>query len=233
MKILSKFLLFILILICVKRAHADIFNPYIGAEVNTRHMKFKKDYGGNILKDKQPQHVFYVGIRPIKQFGIEFGYESTHSSYRIANLNKDDIVNGAPIPHVLSPLLFKSKIKTKGTFINMIGFHSPWNNIPLELFSSIGVSFKKFDFERQTLQANMMPIKSIRYASDRTPIFRTSIGAQYMLNKHLGTKLSLGLEKTNKIVIYANDDVCSKYIPCIQPKNSLIYGYGLGLFYKF
>ena len=213
---------------------AGEFNPYIGAESQLRHMSFKKDYGGNILKHNAPQYNFYIGIRPIKNFGIEAGYEATNTRTRTTELHTGDLVNGVQIPADFSPITFKSKHKVRGPHINITGFYAPFNeDDTFELFGSVGISFNKHAFERENIRIKTLPISSIRIASDRKPILRFNIGFENMWTEYLGTRFSLGLQKTNQITIYANDGVKSLVIPVIQPKDSIIYGYGLGLFYKF
>lgn len=207
------------------------YRPYVGADAQVRRMDFKGGYGDNLLQHHSPQGNVYGGIRFNECIGIEAGYESTITRTREVTLHTGDIAAGAPIPAGMSPAVFKSKMKIKGPHVDLVGFYSFREDVPVQLIGSVGVSFFKGTVQRIGVSMGNPPQPGrIRALSKRKPILRLMGGLEYKWNCHLGARATIGLVKTSKLVIFSNDGLAGA-APEIKPKDSTVYG--LGLFWIF
>ncbi len=206
-------------------------SPYIGVDAEVRRMDFKGGFGDNILQHHSPQSNIYAGLKFNDYVGIEAGYEATTTRTRTATLTTCDFAAGTPIPVGMSPIIFKSKLKIKGPHVDLVGFYTIDQRYPLQVLGAIGVSFVKGTVERRTLQAAGVTMSMNRTLSENRALLRLTAGLEYMFGEHLGARGTIGWVNTGKIVIYANDNVQSIYVPEIKPKDSTIYG--LGILWRF
>lgn len=205
--------------------------PYVGLDAQVRRMDFKGGFGDNLLQHHSPQGNLYAGVKFNEYVGVEAGYETTSTRTRTSTLTTGDVAAGVPISPLVSPTIFKSKMKIKGPHLDLVGFYSFGRDIPVQLLGSVGVSFFKGTVERQTLQMGDPPVPGrIRTLSEHKAVLRLMGGLQYMWNCHLGARATLGLVKTGKLVIFSNDGAAGT-APEIKPKDSTVYG--LGMFWVF
>lgn len=208
------------------------YRPYVGVDAQVRRMDFKGGYGDNLLQHHSPQGNLYAGVKFNDWVGVEAGYESTTTRTRDVTLLTGDLAAGAPVSANASPTVFKSKIKIKGPHVDLVGFYSFGENIPVQLLGSVGMSFFKGTVERKTLQMGNPPTPgSNRTLSEHKAVLRLMGGLQYMWNYNLGARATVGLVKTGKLVIFANDGIPGVFLPEIKPKDSAVYG--LGIFWSF
>ncbi len=84
--------------------------PYVGVDMQMRHMDFQDGYGDNLLSQHSPQRNLYAGLRLNDWIGAEIGYEATRTKTRNVTLHTGDIAAGVPVPAEASPAVFKSKL---------------------------------------------------------------------------------------------------------------------------
>ncbi len=205
--------------------------PYVGFDAQVRRMDFKGGFGDNILQHHSPQGNIYAGVKFNEYVGVEAGYETTSTRTRTSRLTTGDVAAGATVSLLASPAVFKSKIKIKGPHLDVVGFYSFGEKIPVQLLGSVGVSFFKGTVERKTLQMGIPPLPgATRTLSAHRAVLRLMGGLQYMWNCNLGARATIGLVKTGKLVIFSNDGVAG-IAPEIKPKDSTVYG--LGMFWVF
>lgn len=202
-------------------------SPYIGVDAQVRRMDFKGGYGNNLLRHHSPQGNAYAGLKLNEWLGLEVGFESTITRSRLSTLTNGDLAAGTPIEALMSPSVFRSKMKIKGPHVEVVGFYSFYEGSPCQLLASVGASFLKGTIERQTLSSFNIPRSTVRTLSARKRILRLGAGLQYMLGKHLGARVTVGWENTSKMVIYSNDQRPCRFLPEIKPKNTAVGGLGL------
>jgi hypothetical protein len=207
------------------------YKPYIGLDAQVRRMDFKGGFGDNLLQHHSPQGNLYGGIKLNDRIAIEGGYESTITRTRDVTLHTGDVAAGTTIATGGSPAVFKSKMKIKGPHVDLVGFYSFREDLPVQLIGSAGVSFFKGTVERKGIAMGTPPEPGrIRTLSKRTPVLRLMGGLEYKWDCHLGARATIGLVKTSKLVITSNDAL-SGNTPEIKPKDSTVYG--LGIFWVF
>ncbi len=207
------------------------YRPYIGADAQVRRMDFKGGYGDNLLQHHSPQGNVYGGVRLNDCVAIEGGYESTITRTREVTLHTGDIVSGSVVHANSSPAVFKSKMKIKGPHVDLVGFYSFREDLPVQLIGSVGVSFFKGTVQRIGVSMGNPPQAGrVRTLSKRKPIVRLMGGLEYKSDRHLGVRATVGLVKTGKLVIFSNDGLAG-VTPEIKPKDSTVYG--LGVFWIF
>lgn len=199
--------------------------PYVGADAQIRRMDFKGGYGDNLLQHISWQGNVYIGLKFNNSVGLEAGYESTVTRTRSATLRTGDIAAGTPIMTSCSPAVFRSKAKIKGPHVELVGFYSPNEQYPLQFLGTVGASFIKGTFERQTLELSNEYQCMVRTLSAHKVVLRLSGGLKYMFNEHFGARATIGWINTGKMVIFADDTIMPS--PEMKPKNSTVYGLGV------
>jgi len=209
------------------------YRPYIGLDAQMRRMDFKGGFGDNLLRHNAPQGNLYAGIKLNDCVGVEAGYEATETRSREATLTTGEVAAGMPVASAFSPIDFKSKVKVQGPHLDLVGFYSFGENVPVQLLGSVGVSFFKGTVERRTVQFSNPPIASTmnRTLSEHKAVLRLMGGLQYLWGCNLGARATIGLVKTSKLVIFSNDGLPGIFVPEIKPKDSTVYG--LGVFWIF
>ncbi len=207
------------------------YRPYVGADAQVRRMDFKGGFGDNLLQHHSPQGNVYAGIKFNDCVAIEAGYEATRTRTRDVTLHTGGVAAGGVIPAVGSPAVFKSKMKIKGPHVDLVGFYSFREDLPVQLLGSVGVSFFKGTVERNGVSMGTPPTPGrIRTLSARKPVLRLVGGLEYKWDCHLGARATIGLVKTSKLVIFSKDGFTGT-APEIKPKDSTVYG--LGVFWVF
>jgi opacity protein-like surface antigen len=207
---------------------AFALTTYVGADVQMRRMDFKGGFGDNLLQHHSPQGNIYAGLKLNEMAGIEAGYEATTTRTRTVTLTTGDVVNGATLSAPMSPAVFKSKAKIKGPHIEAVGYYSFQEVSPLQLIGTAGVSVFKATAERRTISTAGFPGRTTRKLVQHKTVLRLTGGLQYALDENWFARLTVGWVNTSKMTIYAKDGVVSNTHPAIKPKNSTVYGLGMG-----
>ncbi|HRA43191.1 MAG TPA: hypothetical protein PLV31_05875 [Gammaproteobacteria bacterium] len=210
------------------------YRPYVGADTQVRRMDFKGGFGDNLLKHHSPQGNLYAGIKLNDSVAIEAGYEATKTRTRDVTLTTGDIAAGVPIGAgpTGSPAIFKSRMKIQGPHVDLVGFYSFREGLPVQLIGSVGVSFFKGTVERRGIAMGVPPTAGrVRTLSQRKAVLRLMGGLEYKWDCNLGARATIGLVKTGKLVIFSNDQIAGSFKPAIKPKESTVYG--LGMFWIF
>ncbi len=201
--------------------------PYMGADLQERQMNYKRGYGDNLIKNTAVQGNFYVGTKLQDNMAVEFGYEVTKTKSRISTLHAGDLSAGGIVHSGSSPAVFRSSATVKGPHLDLVGFHNFSKNSDFKLFGSVGLGVFRAGFQRETIQVGTIGSGPNRVLSKNKPVIRFAGGAQYMLNKHLGTRLSLGWVNTSNVVARAGEGTTFIF----KPKDTTFCG--LGLFWFF
>lgn len=235
MKIFLKLAVFLCLI--SKPVHANSLNDYLdfymGADAQIRSVKFKKNFGHNLnlRKKSAPQGNLYAGIMLSKNVGLEAGYESTFEMTGHATLLNGNFCAGRHIPYILSPAVFKTKLKIKGPHVGLIFFY-PLKNYPVKFLGSIGINAVKGTAEIHGVAFGRPPSPgSIRTLSKHKEALRLMVGAQYLAQNGLGFRGSMNFIKTRRIIIKKSDNHPSVQIPMLKLKDSIVYG--LGAFWVF
>jgi hypothetical protein len=215
--------------------HSESLNNYldfyVGADAQLRVTKFKKGFGDNLLRKHYPQGNIYTGFSLSENIGLEVGYESTTERSCDATLVNGQCCAARHIPNVLSPAIFKTKIRIKGPHIGLVLFY-PLENYPVKLLGSLGVSAVKGTVEIKGIALGNPPIPgTVRTLSKHKEALRIMGGAQYLTEMGLGFRGSMSFIRTRKIVIKKSDAHPSIQIPMIKLRDSIAYG--LGAFWVF
>ncbi len=119
----------------------------------------------------------------------------------------------------------------QGPHVNLIGFYTLREDLPVQLIGSVGLSFFKSRVERSSISMGNPPISGgIRTFSTRKAVLRLMGGLEYKWNCHLGARATIGLVKTGELTFSSHDEDFGS-VHKIKPKDSIVYG--LGIFWVF
>lgn len=206
-------------------------NTYMGAEFQMRRMDFRGGYGDNLLPHQSQQGNAYVGYQFDQSIGVEVGFEGTNTRTRNTIVTTGDTVTGIDIVKEVSPVILFTKGKIKGPHVDLVGYYTLDEDLPIELIASVGVAHYKATFERRTVQFADPPVQSQMnrtFCSHRT-VLRLMGGIRTMFDEHVGMRLTVGWANTRKMRVSTNDGRFA-YAE-IRPKDSVIYG--IGAFWAF
>lgn len=201
----------------------NLVGPYSGADLQSRHMHFRRGYSDNLVKDHYLQSNAYVGFRLHEWVGLEMGYQH---AYQAASKT---LFDGKDFFSVESPADYNTKVRTKiaGPHMNVVGFLPiPAAPCDLTLIGSVGLARLKLNIDGGVFvdASEFNPSSFIK----RAWIPQASLGIQHMINTHFGIRGMLGWEKTSR---FSNVPEFSKPHLSANLKNSTISS--LGVFYKF
>jgi opacity protein-like surface antigen len=225
--------MFLIIITFSKKCNPLEILPYIGIDSQINRIRFKEGYGNNLLHKNYPQGNLYAALKFNDCVGVEAGFELTETLSRETRIYAGELAIGTPINTVVAPVDFKSKINIKGPHIDLVGFYSFGENIPIQLLGSIGVSFFKGTAERRTLQFGNPPQKSMtnRTLSSHKSALRIMGGLKYNHSCNIGFRTTVSFIKTGNMIIYSNDGLSPKFPISIKLRDSFIYS--IGIFYEF
>ncbi len=197
-------------------ATADIdwnVSPYVGADVQIRHVKFGHHFGNKRFKKNYPQANLFAGIKFCDFLGIELGYETTTNKSRTVTL-------GTP------PIKTNSSARFRGPHADLVGFLPIFNECNLHLLGYVGIAHLKASLKQYDVLAN--GISPARTFNKHKSVLRLGAGVQHMINDCWGVRALVGWEKT-KFNLVQNQPAATPQR--VKLKNS--YSYGLGAFYSF
>jgi hypothetical protein len=202
------------------------YNPYVGFDIQERHMQYKRGFGDNMLKSTAPQGNIYAGIKLKDSLALEIGFEATRTRSRTVTLHDGDVAAGVPIVALTSPAVFRSIAKVRGPHIDIVGFHGFAVDPAFKLLGSIGMGVFRGSFERTTLQYGPSAISgTCRTLSKNKAVLRLLGGMQYMFGEHIGARLTVGWTNTTRVAAKSCDN-CPTTLT-FKPKNTVSYGAGL------
>lgn len=224
--------------------------PYLGIDAQMRHMGFDKNFGGNVLKKRQPQGNVFLGLKYRECVAVEFGYEFTRTQRRARRYDVGNSVFGQtflPVPLGFSSTQ-ESHVSSKlyGWNINLVGFFPILcgeNN--LQLVGSIGMARLK----SKTRDAFISTVTEPDRFSDplifpnatqtitdfdrfhykrRKTVLRLGTGLQHMMSDCLGIRALINWEHTDKIKARGRNVTTHMVSPRkTKLKNSVNYGIGI------
>lgn len=205
--------------------------PYVGADVQSRNMEFKKGFGDNITKKNYPQGNVYVGLKLNQYVGLEAGYERTKNVKKTTNLVASDMFLGIPLSSADPAFTTQVNTKTKisAFHASIVGFLPLSEEYRLQLIGSLGIARTNLNMVLE------IPDSDLRAEFSRKKwVPKIGVGLQHMLTCQMGIRAMAGWEGTapgSKSV----QDIRPLNAPQSQRtariKNS--FSAGLGLFYNF
>lgn len=200
--------------------------PYVGADVEWRHMGLPNDLGGNLFKHDYPQGNIYAGVQLNEYIGVEVGFEATERKTRVANIPANTIFNNTT--EDLYNLDFNSTASIKGPHANLVGFLPLHQTIELELIGMVGIANLKGNFTRTFVKEDgLVTLPLLDKFTKRKNVLTLGAGLQHMFLENWGVRGMIKWENTNRFKIALEED--TKQITKL--KNSIIYS--IGAFFKF
>jgi len=223
--------------------------PYVGIDMQQRNMNFQKNYGANIFSRKLMQNNIYLGVRPIENFGLELGHQSSQNSSKTTMVLEGDYLLGQLVnPAVTAPneipfILTQTSIRTQGTHLNVIKFF-PTKYSQTEFVAALGLTVLSVKFQYKQLADSELGsyaaedvLDTTRNFSSRRVIPRAMVGIQQKWTELLGFRASFVYENTRKFKQMLSKDVTEGLqLPGDRElkaslRNSITYG--LGVFMTF
>ena len=208
--------------------------PYVGADVQSRHMNWSKGLGDNLFAHDAMQGNVYVGVKFNEYFGIEGGYESTSKKDRNVILNAGDIVTGNIINARMTSANVIATSHLHGTHINFVSSFYISETNRLKFLGSLGVISLRAKLTKKLINYMDLGVPvdyssrpSILY-NKRKHVLRIVAGLEHMLTDAWGVRGSITWENTNRLKIPSLNGATPSLA---QPKNAIAYG--LGAFITF
>lgn len=214
------------------------YGPYIGIDVQLRHVKFPNDFGGNLFKKNYIQGNPFVGVRFNDFLGIEVGYEETVKK-------NATVINGPGVIEV-NDFIPEGAFHYSNNFFRMRGANANIKAfIPFcvcdekfDLLGAVGVSHLKTKLTHQITAVSFFgafrPLTIGEMQEQKATFFkrrlimRAMVGLQYFINCNVGVRATYTWENTKKFKNMTDLTVGNEIA---KMKNSQLYG--LGLFWQF
>jgi|GEM_PF-5464956 hypothetical protein len=204
------------------------FNPYIGTDIQMRHMSFERNYGRNLFGRTSLGGSLYTGLNVFPNFGVEVGYDSMPTQSREKTLASGTIFSGSKkVTPDLSPIVFQTKEDIRGPYINLLGLYPISEVFPLEIIGSLGISFLRAHFERAVICAGNYNVDMNRIYKTHRNVIKIGTGLQYGLTDYIKVRTSIYFSQTNKLNACSIEGFCGVLTDEIKPNNSLLFGLGL------
>jgi opacity protein-like surface antigen len=205
--------------------------PYVGADVQSRHMNWDTGSGGNLFTHDAVQGNVYFGVKFSENFGIEGGYESTAKKVRSVFANPGELVTGTALGSA-NPIQFTTTTRLRGHHINLVSSASLSETHRLKLLGLIGIVSLKASLTRQPTASITGGVFTSRNGPttpliQRKNLLRLGTTLEHLLTDAWGIRGSITWENTKRLKIFASNGANG----IAQPKNSLVYG--LGAFITF
>jgi hypothetical protein len=221
-------------LIASSAVHAENqwgLTPYVGADVQSRHMNWGKGLGDNAFSHNSMQGNVYFGVKFSEYLAVEGGYESTAKKTRTVTVSPGDVLLGNPLAGTLLNQ-FNMTSRISGPHINLVGSTSLSDTHRLKLLGLVGVASLKANLlgQRTAIMNNSVFIPVLPNGKPfikRKNLLRLGTALEHMLTDTWGVRVSVIWENTNKLKITASNGA----IGFAQAKNSFVYG--LGAFVSF
>lgn len=205
---------------------------YIGADLQSRHMKFAKPYSTGVDKNDYLQGNLYLGLRCNDFFGLEFGFERAMKKSENPNLPFSASCMGEDNTTPEGTAI-KTKTILEGYHSSVVAF-LPLGFIPdSKLIAILGLARARIKTTLDSYEFDSL--NPADQGWNRPYIFKKSrwiprlgIGTQIMVNHHFGLRVLCILEKTSQYS-YIVESRSARRI--LLPKNSIIPS--VGIFYKF
>lgn len=205
-------------------------NLYVGIDSQFCKMCFSKECGGTLFGKKSFGFNQNVGIYLSENSMIEIGYQYLKSS-RISNFSSGEIFHVIMVPNAIGSVTFKSSYSMKSPYISFGVITSKYDDIPIRLFASAGLSHSTAKFSRKTLQIGDFQGSVSREFEKTKTLMRFSVGSMYEMTKKVSIKCFATFLNTGKLNANTNDGINSTVQYKILPKNMVCYG--IGLMYNF
>lgn len=216
------------------------YGPYIGIDVQLRHIGFGKNLGNNLFKKNYAQGNPFIGFRFNDYLGIEVGYEETIKKSATTVNGPGSIELGDIVPE--SDFNFSTNtFRIRGPHASLVGY------IPFcicdekfDLIGSIGLISLRTKFTHQPTSGTVFGVPIVLTPEQmnnsrvdfkkRKTVLRATGGIQYHISCRAGFRAIVGWEQTNK---FKNLEAKDK--PFFNVKASLknSVNYGLGIFWLF
>lgn len=205
------------------------FCPYVGIDLQRRHVRWKDGFGDNLFKHDYPQGNVFVGARLHDYFGLEVGYEDSVTKTRLSSIGSGNVL-GVAVTN--PPELFLSKAQFKGLNASMVAY-LPIREFCVDLFGSVGITrlrtYHKVIFLADSEDFFDFRTNGSTFRSTKS-ILALSLGLQYIICNTYGIRIKGTWEETARIKQNTSLERPSASA-ILRLKNS--YNYGLGFFILF
>lgn len=178
-------------------------NPYIGVEYKYQSMKGKGDWGG-VVPSKHHNGGIFFGSQFHENGSIEIGYNQ--SFQKDAEYTFDVVGNLLGYENVTAGTTLKTKVKTKSTYLDLIGFAQL--NDCFDMLASFGLGWTeaKFSDYGSFLSNEPVAVQIITASSSAKIVPRLGLGLVYK-HDHWKIRGKLMWENTNKLRLKDMDGV--------------------------
>lgn len=208
-------------------------SPYVGADVEIRHIDWASNLGSNVFKNNYPQGKVYGGLRFCDFIGIEVGYEATIAKTAKNTLPVGGIYLGDAYPFsARGPVLAEGRFEISGPYAAILGF------LPItcddNVFISFGaVSLKASHWTYLLGDADLGVLNpeqtQLRFSKTKT-VLRIGGGWEHLFCSCFGLRLNVAWENTTRFSQLKPENNPTS-IRRVSLKNS--WNYGFGIFYQF
>lgn len=202
------------------------FSPYVGADIQRRHLSFPTNNGSNVFKKNARQGNVYLGTKFNNCLGLEVGYENTAKTSRNVRLVTGQFeVGGAPLGLAFQDTYGATRLY--GWHIDLMGYYPLLSCYPLELVGSVGLARLKAKLISTALVDEVAPVvfnPSRNFVQKRT-VARITGGLQYTFPNCMGIRATVGFENTNRFKHITARETADPNVFATM-KNSFIYSIG-------
>lgn len=211
-------------------AHAYIFDdcavrPWMGIDLQGRHIGMDHDFGGNIFKKDIVQYNVYGGVRILDYLGLVVGFEETENLGRNVGLAPGAVYLGVPLD---APEYHETQTKIKGFYVDLMAFFPICPQYCLDFFVSGGVVRNTLQLADHLTSDNgiIEPTPLVRTYRETSTGARASLGLQTIFCEHVGLRAIVSWENTsrfNNVKPTERPDADTN----VNIKDSFIYGLGI------
>lgn len=194
-------LLAVMVVVQAGAIEACVWQPYVGAGVQYRHMPFVAGKGAGAFKTYFLEQQLYAGVKFNEYVGLETGYAFSTSQKKTTTFVGGQMLMGS----LLTPtevILSENRLKTRRISVDLVGF-IPIVQDKTELFFSAGIVSTTFKFQckqlaDETRTFNQVEIDRFKRNFLATRIIpRIGVGMQYKLSETYAVRFGILGERTS------------------------------------
>lgn len=205
------------------------FCPYVGIDLQKRHVRWKDGFGDNLFNHDYPQGNIFVGARLHEYFGLELGYKNSVTKTRLSSINTGQVL-GVSVQNPTE--FFLSKAQFKGPNASMIGY-LPIRQFCVDLFGTVGLTRLHTYHQRTFLRDSLGNLNFFTNGSTFKSVqnvLTLGLGLQYIICNNYGIRIKTEWEESSRV---------KQSKPLENPDSSEVlrlkdsYNFGLGFFFLF
>jgi hypothetical protein len=162
--------------------------PYVG--INYKHTWVNpKGEWQKILVNSYPGFGFFLGLRFLKPFGIEAGYDWTANKPKVVTVGADETLLG--IHNSKTPVLITGKTRFKNPHVDLTIFFSPQllESLDPEIMLSLGMA-RVTAKSKMVVSPDLEPLKSLSLIAHKPcAVARLGLGLQSRIIENVGLRV--------------------------------------------